>query len=72
MTSDIRPATQDDAPSPTQVPRRARPWRLFLKGGALALMLGVGWIAGRKRMNRRSSPGLIHRFGACCSNSSLS
>ena len=48
MTSGIRPATQDDAPTPTQVPRRARPWQFFLKGGALALMLGVGWIAGAK------------------------
>ena len=32
MTSGIRPATQDDAPTPTQVPRRARPWQLFSKG----------------------------------------
>src|SRR3954454_23614105 len=48
MTADTHRATQDEARGPTDVPRRARPWRFFLKGGALALMLGVGWIAGAK------------------------
>src|SRR3954468_24433570 len=48
MTGETHRATQDEARAPTDVPRRARPWRFFLKGGALALMLGVGWIAGAK------------------------
>src|SRR5688572_3180103 len=34
--------------TPTEVPRRARPWRVFAMGCVLALMLGAGWIAGAK------------------------
>jgi len=48
MTGETHRATQGGARAPTDVPRRARPWRFLLKGGALALMLGVGWIAGAK------------------------
>ena len=48
MTSDTKPATQHEAPTPTAVPRRVRRWRIVKKGGALALMVGIGWIAGAK------------------------
>jgi hypothetical protein len=46
--SDAKAATQDEGTTPTEVPRRARPWRVFAKGCVLALMLGAGWIAGAK------------------------
>jgi hypothetical protein len=46
--SDAKAATQDEGTTPTEVPRRARPWRVLAKGCVLALMLGAGWIAGAK------------------------
>jgi hypothetical protein len=46
--SDAKAATKYQATTPTEVPRRARPWRVFATGCVLALMLGAGWIAGAK------------------------
>ena len=46
--SDAKAATQDEVTMPTHVPRRARLWRVFANACALALLLGVGWIAGAK------------------------
>src|SRR5918995_3016538 len=46
--SDAKAATQDEGTTPTEVPRRAQPWRVFAKGCVLTLMLGAGWIAGAK------------------------
>jgi|tagenome__1003787_1003787.scaffolds.fasta_scaffold20686232_1 hypothetical protein len=46
--SDAKAGTQDEATTPTDVPRRGRRWRVFAKGCVLALLLGAGWIAGAK------------------------
>jgi hypothetical protein len=46
--SDAKGTRQDEATTPTDVPRRGRLWRVFANGCVLALLLGVGWIAGAK------------------------
>ena len=55
--SDAKAAMQDEPTTPTDLPRRARlwrvfanarMWRVFANGCVLALLLGAGWIAGAK------------------------